>query len=155
MSKKNTYRVFTLPDRLMSELELAERGLSHKAEHMLKPPVNMFGIPAMRKLSKDIKTWDNKECYNHMVAYAGLTPPLIADDLSNNDGLRFQLSQVLTYLGQKYGKNEWTDAAGLFRSSGELIIDLCKEALTFNGAACSRLMDEIASIEEKAYSMLR
>jgi hypothetical protein len=154
MSKKNTYRVFTLPERLINELELAERGFTHKAESMLKPPVNMFGIPAMHKLSKDIPTWDNEGCFNHMVAYAGLTPPLISDDLGNNDGLRFQLSRVLANLGQKYSKKQWSDAAGLFSSSGKLIIKLCTEALTFNGTACAKILDEIAATEEKAYSML-
>ena len=86
MSKKNTYRIFRLPQKMPPELEVAEKGLAYKASRMLKPPVSMFGIPAMRKLAKEIITWEDKDCYNHMVAYAGLTPPLIAEDLSRNDG---------------------------------------------------------------------
>jgi len=95
MSKKNTYRIFRLPQKLPSELEVAEKGLVHKANRMLSPPVSMFGIPAMRKLAKEMITWSDKSCYNHMVAYAGLTPPLISEDLSHNDGLRFEQARRL------------------------------------------------------------
>jgi hypothetical protein len=86
MSKKNTYRVFQLPQKLPSEFELADKGFTYKAQRMLKPPVSMFGVPAMRKLAREIVSWTDRDCFRHMVAYAGLTPPLIAEDLSHNDG---------------------------------------------------------------------
>jgi len=35
----------------------------------------------------------------HMAAYAGLTPPLISEDLSGNHGLRFEQAQVFRGLG--------------------------------------------------------
>jgi hypothetical protein len=154
MSRKNTYRIFRLPQKMPSELEVAEKGLAYKAGRMLKPPVSMLGIPAMRKLAKEITTWENKDCYNHMVAYAGLTPPLIAEDLSHNDGLRFEQARVLKALGQKYHNTEWSKASNLFTKSGELIIKLCKKALDYEGSACSELLDRIAGIEEEAYRYL-
>ena len=52
LSKRNTYRVFKTPDLIPDEIEVADKGFDHKARHMLKPPVSMFGIPAMRKLAK-------------------------------------------------------------------------------------------------------
>lgn len=154
MSRKNTYRIFRLPQRMPSELEVAGKGLAYKAGRMLKPPVSMLGIPAIRKLAKEIATWEDKACYNHMVAYAGLTPPLIAEDLSHNDGLRFEQARVLKALGQKYHNTEWSKASNLFMKSGELIIKLCEEALNYDGNACSELLDRIAGIEEEAYRYL-
>jgi len=154
MSRKNTYRIFRLPQKMPSELELAGKGLAYKAGRMLKPPVSMLGIPAMRKLAKEITTWEDKSCYNHMVAYAGLTPPLIAEDLSHNDGLRFEQARLLKALGQKYHNTEWSKASNLFTKSGELIIKLCKKALDYEGSDCSELLDRIAGIEEEAYRYL-
>jgi len=154
MSRKNTYRIFRLPQKMPSELEVARKGLAYKAGRMLKPPVSMFGIPAMRKLAKEITTWEDKACYNHMVAYAGLTPPLIAEDLSHNDGLRFEQARLLKALGQKYHNTEWSKASNLFTKSGELIIKLCQKALNYEGSACSELLDRIAGIEEEAYRYL-
>ena len=154
MSRKNTYRIFRLPQRMLSELEVAGKGLAYKAGRMLKPPVSMLGIPAMRKLAKEITTWEDKACYNHMVAYAGLTPPLIAEDLSHNDGLRFEQARVLKALGQKYHNTEWSKASNLFTKSGKLIIELCEKALDHEGSACSELLDRIAGVEEEAYRYL-
>jgi hypothetical protein len=154
MSRKNTYRIFRLPQKMPVELEVAGKGLAYKAGRMLKPPASMFGIPAMRKLAKEITTWEDKACYNHMVAYAGLTPPLIAEDLSHNDGLRFEQARVLKALGQKYHNTEWSKASNLFTKSGELIIKLCEKALDYEGSACSELLDRIAGIEEEAYRYL-
>lgn len=154
MSRKNTYRIFRLPQKMPPELKVAEKGLAYKAARMLKPPVSMFGIPAMRKLAKEIITWKDKSCYNHMVAYAGLTPPLIAEDLSHNDGLRFEQARVLKALGQKYHNTKWSKAANLFKQSGEWIIKLCEKALNYDGSACPELLNRIADIEETAYKYL-
>ena len=154
MSKRNTYRVFRLPQRMPPEVEIAEKGFAHKASRMLKPPVSMFGIPAMRKLAKEIVSWADKDCYNHMVAYAGLTPPLIAVDLSHNDGLRFEQARVFGELGQKYQREDWSNVSTVFRKSGELILKLCERALEHDGGGCSGLLNEIADIEEKAYTSL-
>ena len=154
LSKKNTYRFFTLPHRLPSELEIAGKGFAGKAQRMLKPPVSMFGIPAIRKLSKEITCWTEESCLHHMVAYAGLTPPLIADDLSNNDGLRFQEADLFREMGQKYGRENWLEASRLFRQSGESIIELCKSAMVKELGACSASLKQIAALEEKAYQLL-
>jgi len=154
MSKKNTFRVFRLPKKMPAELEVADKGFAYKARRMLKPPVSMFGIPAMRKLAKEIVSWANRDCFRHMVAYAGLTPPLIADDLSHNDGLRFEQARVFESLGQRYQRKEWSDAAALFRESGELVVRLCKRALDYDGRGCSTFLKEIADVEEEAYTTL-
>jgi len=154
MSKRNTYRVFRLSQRMRTEIEIAEKGFAHKASRMLKPPVSMFGIPAMRKLAKDITTWEDKACYNHMVAYAGLTPPLIAEDLSHNDGMRFEQARVLKKLSQKYQKEAWSNASDMFIKSGDLIVRLSEKAANYDGNACSELLERIADTEEKAYEFL-
>jgi hypothetical protein len=154
MSKRNTYRIFRLPQGIPTELEIAEKGFTYKATRMLKSPVSMFGIPAMRKLTKEIVSWTDKDCFRHMVAYAGLTPPLIAADLSRNDGLRFEQARVFGELGQKYQRKAWSDASILFRKSGELIVKLCERAVGYDSHGCSALLKEIADTEEEAYVAL-
>ena len=89
-----------------------------------------------------------------MVAYAGLTPPLVEEDLSHNDGLRLEQARVLKELGQKYQRKEWGIASNLFMKSGELIVKLCEKALNYDGDACSELLERIADIEEETYRSL-
>lgn len=153
LSKKNTIRIFELPGQLPGELEIAQKGLKHKAERMLKPPVSMLGIPAMRKLAKEIVGWDNQEYFNHMIAYAGMSPPLIPDDLKECHGLRFEQAMLLQRLGNKYSKANWLEAGGLFKISGDLIIELCLNALKGDGPKCSETLKRIADTEEKAYHL--
>ena len=154
MSKKNTIRAFTLPEQLPSEFEVAKKGFSYKAERFLNPPVRLFGVPAMRKLAKEIFDWSNKKCFEHMVTYA-TTPPLLPATFENSHGMRFWQANVLQTLGEKYDVDKWTEASTLFRRSGEKIMKLCQSAREQDKQSLSDILLEIADIEEQAYKLLK
>jgi hypothetical protein len=154
MSKKNTLRTFVLPRKLPSEFDVAKKGFSYKAQRFLKPPVRLFGIPAMRRLAGEILEWDNTKCYEHMATYA-TTPPVLPKTFENSHGMRFWQASVLNTLGQKYRVNEWTEASRLFRKSGEEIIGLCKASLQQQSQQISKALTRIADIEEQAYELLK
>lgn len=150
MSKKNTIRAFTLPDKIPSELEVAEKGFIQKAKRFLNPPVKLFGAPAIRKLAVEIIMWDNKKCFEHMVTYA-TSPPVLPRTFENSHGQRYWQADVLSTLGKKYHKNEWITASAIFRKSGDKIKELCRYALKQNRQAASRSLLEVADLEERAY----
>jgi hypothetical protein len=154
MSKRNTFRVFKLPKKIPSQLEVARKGFAFKAEQMLKPPVKMFGIPAIRKLAQEIGAWNNVECFKHLVTYA-TTPPQLPRNFEHSDGMRFAQADVLENLGKEYQVKEWTDASQSFTKSGNLTIKLCKAATKQETGMCSELLTQIANIEEEAYRLLR
>jgi hypothetical protein len=153
MSKKNTIRAFTLPNELPSELEVAKKGFSLKAERFLRPPVRLFGIPAMRKLAREIFEWDNKKCFEHMATYA-TTPPLLPVTFENSHGMRFWQANVLKVLGERHNVRKWTEASLLFKKSGERIRMLCQGALKQDRQSISSILLDIADVEEQAYSLL-
>ena len=113
----------------------------------------MFGIPAMRKLSTEITSWNNEECFKHLVTYA-TTPPELKSSYEHSDGMRYAQANVLEYLGKKYRIREWSDTSKMFRTSGDLIIDLCKTAIKQETENCSKFIEQIADIEEKAHCTL-
>jgi hypothetical protein len=154
MSKRNTIRTFTFPEKIPSEFEVAKRGFSYKAERFLHPPVRLFGIPAIRRLADEIFEWDNEKCFEHMVIYA-TTPPLLPETFENSHGMRFWQADVLNTLGSKYNVSNWNESSILFRRSGEKIIQLCKAALKREKQKVSDILVEIANIEEQAYLMLK
>lgn len=154
MSKKNTIRDFTLPERIPSEFEVAKIGFSYKAERFLNPPVRLFGIPAMRKLTKEIYEWDNRKCFEHMVVYA-TTPPLLPHTFENSHGMRFWQATVLKTLGNKYKMSNWSESSKLFKQSGELIISLCKAAMIQDRHKISAVLGQVADLEEEAYGLLK
>ena len=154
MSKKNTIRAFILPQKIPSEFEVARKGFSYKAEKFLHPPVSMFGIPAIRRLTKEIFEWDNKKCFEHMVTYATI-PPILSETFENSHGMRFWQANVLKTLGDKYHVDKWIEASMLFRHSGKSIIELCKAAIQQDKQTVSTILIDIAHIEEHAYGLLQ
>lgn len=154
MSKKNTIRIFVMPEKLPGEFEIAKMGLNLRAEKMLNPPVNLFGIPAMIKLSKEILNWNDENCFNHLVMYATV-PPHIPKNFNNSNGMRFWKADIMQELGKKYNISNWVRASELFRQSGEIIIDICKAAMKQNRQLISDLIFKVAGIEEDAYKLIR
>jgi hypothetical protein len=154
MSKKNTIRTFILPRNLPSELEIAQNGLSFRTEKMLKPSVKLFGIPAMKKLAKEIFDWKNNESFEHLVIYA-TTPPELPKTFEKSDGMRFWKSQVLKKLGKKYKIDKFLKVSEMFQESGKLIIDICKAAMKQDRKKISNIILRVADIEEEAYKILK
>jgi len=153
MSRKNTIRTFQLPRRLPSELQIAQKGLQFRAEKMLRPPVSMFGIPAMRKLAKEIVRWEDEDSFLHLVTYA-TTPPELPETFERSNGMRFWKSSVLKALGEKYQKDVWFKGSDIFRQSGNLIINFCKAAMAADKTVLSGLITQVADLEETAYRLL-
>ncbi len=153
MSRKNTIRTFVLPRKLPSELEIAKRGLKFRAEKMLNPPVKLFGIPAMKKLAKEIFDWKDKRSFEHLVIYA-TTPPELPKVFNKSDGMRFWKSQVLKELGEKYKIDQWLKVSEMFQESGKIIIDICKAALKQDKDKISDFILRVADIEMRAYKIL-
>jgi hypothetical protein len=154
MSRKNTIRTFAIPAKLPSELDAAVKGLNLRAEKMLNPPVNMLGIPAMKKLSRDIFSWENDKCFDHLATYATV-PPLLPETFENSHGMRFWKTEVLKKLGEKYKIDNWKSAADLFAGSGKLIMEICRAAVKRDKKIISDLISKVAAIEEEAYKIVR
>jgi len=154
MSKKNTLRTFEMPSTIPSELEVAVKGFRFKANQMLYPPVKIFGIPAMRRLSKEVLSWKDRESFEHMVMYA-TTPPIVPESFENSHGMRHWQSAVLRDLAKRYDIGIWEDASKLFEQSGELIIQVCEAALKQNNQRVAELLLRIADAEELAYHLLQ
>ncbi len=153
LSKKNTFRAFALPEKIPSEFDVGTNGFRFKAQKFLKPPVKLFGIPAMQKAAKEVLEWDNKKCFEHLVAYA-TTPPMLPRTYENSNGMRFRQADVLSLLGDRYSIAKWTEASKMFRKSGENIIRLCEAAMKQNRKEVSDRLLEVAEIEDEAYRLL-
>lgn len=154
MSKRNTIRAFVLPKKLPSEWEIAKKGLELRARKMLHPPVKLVGIPAMRKLAKEIFDWKHRECFEHLVTYATV-PPELPQTFERSDGMRSWKAKVIRKLGEKYKVDNWMRASAMFKKSGQLIMELCKEAMKQDRDTVSKFISQIADVEEGAYKLIQ
>jgi hypothetical protein len=153
MSKKNTIRVFKMGRTAPSELDVAIGGFRLKAKQMLHPPVSIFGIPAMRKLSREVLGWRDSDSFEHMATFA-TAPPVPPRTFENSHGMRLWQAVVLRKLAEKYGIEVWRDASRLFEGSGELIIQISEAAMSRNGGKIAPLLAKVADLEEEAYTLL-
>jgi hypothetical protein len=105
----------------------------------------------MRKLSEDIVSWSNEECFKHLVKFA-TTPPGLPSSYEHSDGMRFAQADVLETLAKKCNVKDWVEASKLFRKSGELIVKLCETVMNRDRTKCSEYITQIADIEEMTYA---
>lgn len=170
-SDKNSICLIEFNDEIKSIREIAIKGFYEKANQMLKPKVGFYGIPGMRKLSKEILNWKDEltveeyeTAFRNIVMYTGTvpSPPNRLLMIEEKDGIEHQAARreyaaLLIQLGEQYGFKEWEVASDLFSKSGiiiqemtDLIVEyLIKESKELN--ELSYMINQIANLEEKAY----
>jgi hypothetical protein len=177
-SKKNTIFEVQFNNEQNNIEQIVKKGLIKKCEINLKPPVSIFGIPAMRKFGKEIVKWkeefcnsDYKKVLYHLVEYTGFPPTLpielIEDEKinkneipNNHRGARDKFSDLLNYFSNKFNINELRQSSILFEKSGILIEKLTKDITEYiikenkNDLTFKEQIMEIADIEEKAYMQI-
>lgn len=57
IGKRNRLAVFETPPVLPPEIEMIRKSIADQSQLMLRPPVSILGIPAMRKLAGDLPGW--------------------------------------------------------------------------------------------------
>jgi hypothetical protein len=154
MSRKNTIRAFIINADLPNEYELAKKGFKFRAEKMLNPPVNLLGLPAMKKLSREVLNWEDEASFDHLMTYATV-PPQIPKNFDNSNGMRLWIVKILKELGVKYKEDGWIKAAGLFETSAGFIRELCRAAMLRDRSTISELILKVADIENEAYETLK
>ncbi len=174
LSKPNTFFTFEFDTKVSSIEDIVLNGLYKKAHFMLNPPVSLFGLTAMRKLSKDFPLWKenmdaqqySKALY-HFAEFTGNPPGTPAkllnyktDNYNNHLAGRDGFADLLIKLSQQYTYPAWKDAAQLFRESGdniEKLTDLVVDYILDNSNSIipiSSQIVKIADLEEKAYKII-
>lgn len=171
LSDKNSICLIEFDEEIKSIREIAIKGFYEKVNQMLNPKVWFVGISGMRKLSKEILSWEAEltveeyeTALRNIVMFTG-TVPIIPNRLlmiEEKDEIEHQANRreygtLLMKLGEKYGFEQWKVAGNLFSRSGIVIqemTDLIVEYLMKESKEINRLpnmINQIADLEEKAY----
>ena len=133
LGKRNRMAVFEMPRNLPPNDALIRKSIGDECETMLRPPVSMVGIPAMKKLAREIARW----------------PEELGEDIAVTC-----LRQVREYL------NSPPDLEGNHLTAGrDLYISFLQEAgamagLDFSAAVC-RLCETIEIVPQIAEAIRR
>jgi hypothetical protein len=158
MGKRNRVSVFDMPTDLEPDDVLIQRSLADQCQTMLRPPVSMVGIPAMRKLAREIAGWPEElgeavaaACLLQVREYLNSPPDLEGDNLTAGRDV------YITFL-QEAAAMAGLDLSGAIdrlRAAMATIPDLAvaiHENHLDEAAAC---FGQIAAQEAAAYTELR
>jgi len=129
-------------------------GFSYLKLKLAKPPCMVYWGANPRYLMREMPSWKDRSCFEHLVTYA-TTPPVLPTSFEHSDGMRFWQARVLKELGEKHAISQWVEASALFERSGKLIIELCKATLELDTKTASDALIQVADVEEEGYGLLK
>ncbi|RLG51140.1 MAG: hypothetical protein DRO00_07650 [Thermoproteota archaeon] len=164
--RKNAVITFSVSKEAISLKELVRRAMLHKANQMLKPPTRNFGIPGIRKLSREFLDWESlmdEEDYilalQNLVTFANV-PPTLSKEIDNFTARRQEFSKLLKKLARLTQNPELEKVSVLFHKSGQLISKVCHIIIDNldhkedKREEIPELLLSIAKIEERAYKLM-
>jgi hypothetical protein len=157
MGKRNRFVVLDISPNLPPTDALIRSSLTDACQMMLRPPVSMVGIPAMRKLAREIVTWPAElgketaaKCLRQVREYLNTPPDAEGDHLTAGRDL------YIAFL-QEAGPLAGLDFSEAIRWLGESMatVPALAEAIgrdDLEGAAAC--FGHIADAETRAYTQL-
>ena len=165
--KRNSVIEFSIPGVFHGLDKITRRGLLHKADQMLNPPIGNFGIQGIKKLSREILSWESwmsREDYilalKVLVMFANV-PPTLSREIDNFTASRKEFSLLLKELTHVTNNPKLARLSNHFHYSGQQIKRLCHIVLDYlegkedKRSEISALLSSIAEIEEEAYNSIK
>jgi hypothetical protein len=156
IGKKNTFHIFTWPNKIPALKDIAYRSISFKVNFMLNPPINSLGIKGMRKFAFEICNWpdnlNNDEidrCLNNMVEYMNNK---FEGKIYDGGRIRFADEYLFT-TAEILDNNKLRGLIAKYHESGYLLDEMAKGILKNNYSLVniSSVMMKVADMEEDIY----
>ena len=157
MGKKDRLVIFDIPKELAPNEVLIRKSIADKCQMMLHPPVNMLGIPGMKKLAHEIVRWPVEigeemaaACLQQVREYLNTPPDITGNHLTATRDLYITFLQEA---GQMVGLDFTNPIANLQESMR--IIPLIAHAIQHgNLEEAADYICQVAEVETKAYAEL-
>lgn len=171
----NTLYTFQFDQHIADISDIVHKGLKKRAQVVLNPPVGFMGIRGMRRMGADFAKWSKELTDSQLIEslrfLATFTcsvvpnPPqqLLPFPLGYSDphqAIRDRFSTNLSELSGEYSEPHWRHSADLLKQSGVQIGKLTDAVVTAilgdRGMLqdVPELMNQIANLEEEAFSLL-
>ncbi len=157
LGKRNRLVIIDIPETFRPVDELIKQSIVDECQTMLQPPVSMLGIPAMKKLAREIAGWPEElgeekaaKCLLQVREYLNSPPDLMGNHLTAGRDL------YLTFLeeaGAMTGR-DFAEAISRLRSAMAIIPQLAaaiRQCDLNQAAAC---FSRIAAEETEAFAEL-
>jgi hypothetical protein len=157
LGKRNRLVVYDLPDEFASTNSLIRQSIADECQAMLKPPVSMVGIPAIKKVAREIAGWPDElgedttnKCLLQVREYLNSPPDLTGNHLTAGRDL------YIAFLAEAGGMAglDFSEAIIHLKSSVRLIPQLAEAISKMQLVDASTIFSQIADEETGAYTKL-
>ena len=157
MGKRNRLAVFDIPRDLPPTDTLIRKSIADECRTMLRPPVSMVGIPAMKKLAREIARWPQElgedtaaKCLRQVREYLNSPPDLEGNHLTAGRDL------YITFLQEAGAMTglDFSEAISRLRESIEIIPLLAEAIRQSHLEEAAAHIRHIAKEEAEAYAEL-
>jgi hypothetical protein len=157
LGKRNRLVIFDVPSSIPSDDALIRQAISDQCQTMLHPPVSMVGIPAMKKVAREIARWPDElgedvaaKCLLQVREYLNSPPDIEGDNLTAGRHLYIAfLQEAGTMTGL-----DISGAAAQLRQSMATIPRLAAAIRQGRLEEAATLMGQVAENEAQAYAEL-
>jgi hypothetical protein len=157
LGKRNRLAIIEVPHELLPTEALIRQAIFDQCQTMLRPPVSMVGIPAMKKLASEIAHWPEElgeetaaKCLRQVREYLNSPPDLEGNHLTAGRDLYIAFLQQA---GEMSGV-DYSQAVGYLQESISLIPEVAG-AIQLNDLARAALgFERVAEAETRAFSAL-
>ncbi len=158
LGKRNRLVTLNIPEQISPVAELIKRAILDECRMMLKPPISMFGIPAMEKLSGEIANWPTElgqetagRCLEQVREYLSSPPDVMGDHLTAGRDNYIAFLEQASCLANL----DLNEAIENFRSAMQLIPGIASAIREGKLAEAAAGFAGIAQREGGAFSLLR
>ncbi len=158
LGKRNRLAIMEIPSELPATEKLIRKAIRDNCQMMLEPPVSMVGIPAMRKVAREVARWPEElgeetadKCSLHALEYLNSPPDLEGNHLTAGRDLTIDYLQEA---GSMAGL-DFFDAIKLLQKSISIIPALAYSIRKKDLEKAGKLFDQMADVEEQAFLELK
>jgi hypothetical protein len=157
LGKRNRLAVMELPQELPPADLLIRRAIADQCQTMLHPPVSMVGIPAIRKVAREIAGWPAElgedvaaRCLRQVREYLNSPPDLEGDHLTAGRDLYIASLQE----AEAMAGLDFSEAIRWLRESMATIPSLAEAIRQGDLEKAATCFDRVADVEAAAYMAL-
>jgi hypothetical protein len=157
LGKRNRLAIIDVPQELQPTDVLIRRSIADECKTMLQPPVSMVGIPAMKKVAREIARWPEElgeetaaKCVRQVREYLNSPPDLEGDHLTAGRDLYIAFLQE----AEAMAGLDFSEAINHLRESISVIPELAHAIRRKDLGEAAACFDHMAKAETKVYTGL-
>ncbi len=157
LGKRNRLAILEIPTEIAAANSLIHKSIRDQCTVALTPPVSMLGIPAMKKLSREIAAWPQQlgekasgRCLSQVREYLNSPPDLIGNHLTAGRDIYITFLEEAASLAGL----DFSVAINHFRTSMSIIPTIAEAIQRGDLISAATSFDRIADVEQQAFTAL-